>query len=124
VADADYRPNPAGLAAMLAAPFMVAEMKRRAELGRIEAERIAPVDTGAYAFDTPNSKGAHGGGFKVTAGIKDGRAYARLSNHVRAKPSKNFPDGYGYGWALEHGNKRIKKQRILGRAIDALSGKA
>lgn len=123
MADVEFRENRAGIEEMLRADFMVDEMRRRMELGRIQAERIAPVDTGAYAFDTPNDKGATGGGFKVKSGVRGGRAYARLSNSVRSRPSKNWPNGYGYGWALEHGNKRIKKQRILGRAIDAIAGK-
>lgn len=118
-----YRANPAGLAAMLRSPAMVEAMRHKAELVRIHAERLAPVDTGAYAFDTPNAKGAHDGGFHVDAGVTGGRAYGRVTNKVRAKPSRNYPDGYGYGWALEFGNKRIKKQRILGRALDALTAK-
>lgn len=106
---------------MLASPDMVAAMRHKAELVRIRAEQIAPVDTGAYAFDAPNTKGATGGGFHVTAGVHDGRAFGRVTNRVRSKPSRSWPEGYGYGVALERGNKRIRKQRILGRALDALN---
>lgn len=108
---------------MLGSRFMVDEMRRRMELGRIYAEKIAPVDTGAYAFNTPNTKGNTGGGFKVSAGVRGGIAYGRLSNNVRSKPSRKYPHGYGYGWALEFGNSRIRRQRPLGRAIDAIAGK-
>lgn len=114
----EYRENRAGIRAMLAAPFMVKAMDHVGQVIRVEAERIAPVDTGAYAFGQPTPK-ASGGGFHVDSGVTDGAARTRVSNNVRSAPSKNWPDGYGYGWALEHGNKRIKKQRILGRAIDA-----
>lgn len=117
---ARFTSNPGGIAEMLRSPGMVATMRHRADLIRIEAERIAPVDTGAYAFDAPNPKGAHGGGFKVEAGIRDGAAYGRVSNGVRSAPSANWPDGYGYAVALEFGNSRIRKQRPLGRAVDAL----
>jgi hypothetical protein len=119
MAGVTYRQNRAGIRAMTAAPFMVKAMGHVGEVVRIEAERIAPVDTGAYAFGTPNDKGATGGGFVVTSGVKDGHAYARVTNSVRSAPSRNWPDGYGYGWALEFGNSRTRKQRILGRALDA-----
>jgi hypothetical protein len=101
---------------MLRAPFMIAEMERRAKLGRIEAERIAPVRTGAYAFGLPGGEGVEGGGFKVTAGIKDGRAYARISNDVHR-------GDYCYAAALEFGTIHMEKQRPLGKAIDALAAK-
>lgn len=116
----EYRRNEAGLRAMLAAPWLVAELKRRAELGRIEAERISPVRTGAYAFGAETARNAppdvHGGGFKVTAGIKDGRAYARLSNDVHR-------GDFCYAAALEFGTSKMRKQRPLGRAIDAIASK-
>lgn len=108
-----FRENPAGIAAMLRAPWMVEAMRHRAERGRIEAERIAPVDTGAYAFGFPGKPGVHGGGFKVTAGVRDGRAYGRLSNDVHR-------DGFCYAAALEWGTKYMPAQHILGRSIDAM----
>jgi hypothetical protein len=102
---------------MLAAPWMVEEMRRRAELGQIRAEEIAPVDTGAYAFGLPGKPGVTGGGFHVTAGIKDGRAYGRLSNDVHR-------NGFSYAAALEWGTKYMRKQRPLGRAIDLMAGRS
>jgi hypothetical protein len=119
----EFRENRAGIEEMLRAPYMVEAMKHRAELARIRAEQIAPVQTGAYAFGLPGRPGSSGGGFHVDAGIRAGRAYARLWNLTKAPPSANFPEGYAYSWALEFGNKRMKKQRILGRAIDAMSGR-
>lgn len=106
---------------MLATPSMVAAMDHLGQLVRIRAEQISPVRTGAYAFGIEAGNGAHDGGFKVDSGVHEGIARVRVTNSVRSAPSKNWPNGYGYGWALEHGNSRIKKQRILGRALDALN---
>jgi hypothetical protein len=121
MAGVTYRPDRAGLRAMTAAPFMVKEMERRADLGRIEAERIAPVQTGAYAFGAEGAVTAgediHGGGFKVTSGVRDGHAYARLSNDVHR-------NNFCYAAALEFGTKYMRKQRILGRAIDAIASRS
>lgn len=113
MADVRYRENPAGIRAMLASPAMVEAMRHKAELVQIEAERIAPVRTGAYAFGLPGRPGVTGGGFKVTAGVRDGRAYGRVSNDVRNRD-------YTYSAALEFGTRHMRKQRILGRALDAL----
>lgn len=116
MADVEFREHPAGTRAMLAEPFMVEAMRHKAELGRIAAERIAPVDTGAYAFGLPGKPGVHGGGFKVTAGLRDGRAVARLSNDVHR-------GDFCYAAALEFGTRHMRAQRPLGRAIDAIGGR-
>jgi hypothetical protein len=118
---ARFEPRHEVVGEILSSPGMVAEMMRRVELGRIEAERLASVDTGNYAFGTPNQRGATGGAFMVTAGVRDGRAYGRLSNAARAKPSPAYPGGYMYSWALEFGNKRIRAQRVLGRCLDTMA---
>jgi hypothetical protein len=93
---------------------MVEAMRQRADLVRAEAERIASVRTGAYAFGAPGRPGVSGGGFKVTAGIGDGVAYGRVSNDVRNK-------SFVYSFALEFGTKYMRKQRTLGRALDVLN---
>ncbi len=118
-----YRENRAGIAAMAATPEMAKALEHTADLIRIRAEQIAPVDTGAYAFGLDGKPGVRGGGFKISSGVEAGRAFAKVSNDVRAKPSKNFPSGYVYSIGLEFGNKRIRKQRILGRALDAVTGR-
>jgi hypothetical protein len=127
----EFRENRAGMLAMLRTPRAVAAMDHIGQLIRIRAEEIAPVDSGAYAFGIESRKGAHGGGFKVEAGIRNGVASVRVINRVRSGPSRRFPNGFGYGAALEYGltwvDKRtgrthtIKKQRILGRALDAVN---
>lgn len=120
----EYREDPAGIRAMLASPMVVEALRRVAEKGKERAEAIAPVRTGAYAFGAENAQGARpgvtGGGFQVDAGVRDGRAYARLSNHVRAAPSAGWPEGYMYAEAIEFGNSRVRRQRVLGRAIDSM----
>lgn len=109
-----FEPNPAGMKAMLATSSMVAAMGHIGQLIRIRAEAIAPVRTGAYAFGLEGEPGVTGGGFHVDASVVEGVARARISNDVHR-------GSYNYGVALEFGNSRIKKQRILGRALDALN---
>lgn len=116
-----FEPNPAGMAAMLRSQSMVGAMDHLGQLVRIRAEQIAPVDTGAYAFGVEAGNGAHDGGFKVTSGVADGRAYGRVANSVRSAPSKRYPSGFAYGLVLEFGSSRQRRQRILGRALDALN---
>lgn len=113
--------NPAGMKALLLAPGAVRAMEFVGGVVRDEAERIAPVRTGAYAFGVDPPNGAHDGGFHVEPFTNDGAAAVRVINRVRSKPSKNYPEGYGYGAALEHGDGHITAQHILGRALDALN---
>lgn len=124
MAEPSYRANPAGLRAMMSAQFMVNEMRRRADLGRIEAERIAPVDTSEYAFGTgsssPRDRGAHDGGFHVDAGVRDGKAYARLSNRVRSKTGFPYGVALEFGWRTRNG-QHIPGRHIIGNAIDAMA---
>jgi hypothetical protein len=111
---ATYVPNPAGIKAMLATPAMVDAMDHIGQLIRIRAEAIAPVVTGAYAFGLEGGPGVTGGGFHVDAGIHEGVARVRVINDVHRGT-------YGYGQALEFGTRHMRKQRILGRALDALN---
>jgi hypothetical protein len=127
--DVRYVPNPAGLRAMKAAPFMVEAMRDIAEEGKKRAEAIAPERTGRYRWGTVKldqqgnavtrrrrtktagrgrTKVKDGGGFHVDAGVRAGRAYARLSNDTP------------YAYFLEHGTRYMERQRILGRAIDSM----
>lgn len=121
MAEVRYVPNPAGLRAMLGTPAMLAAMEHLGELVRIRAEEIAPVDTGAYAFGVEPKNGAHDGGFKLDPAVVRGVARCRITNAVRSAPSPKWPEGYPYGQALEWGNSRMKGQRILGRALDAIN---
>ena len=127
---AEFVENPAGIAAMLAAPWLVRALAARAEEGKRRAIEIAPERTGRYRWGTVKvdaqgnvvrrrrrtkragpgrTKTEGGGGFHVDSGIRDGKAFARLSNDTP------------YAYFLEHGTRRMEKQRILGRAIDSMT---
>lgn len=97
-----YRANPVGLRAMNAAPFMVVAMERVAQRIKTRAEEISPVRTGRYKA-----------GWRITSGVHGGKAYARVFNAVRSD------DNFLYPAALERGTRYMKRQRILGRAVDA-----
>ncbi len=106
--------NPAGIAAMAAGPGMFAAMQQCGDFVKTDAEGLAPVDTGAYAYGTPGRPGTTGGGFKVTVAVRDGKASARVSNDVKHR-------GHCYAVDLEFGNSDQPAQHILGRALSALS---
>lgn len=106
--------NPSGIAAMAAGPGMLGAMDECGNFIRIDAEAIAPVDTGAYAFGTPGRPGTTGGGFKVDPAIRGGRATVRVSNDA------SF-NGHCYAVDLEFGNRDQPAQHILGNALSALS---
>lgn len=117
----EWREDPAGMARLLATPAAVKAAEHIGEIVRIEAERIAPVRTGAYAFGVEAPNGAHGGGFTVEPFVRDRAAAVRVVNRVRSKPSHKYPDGFGYGVVLEIGSRYQHAQHILGRALDALN---
>lgn len=104
-----FEPNHAGIAAMGRSKDMQAAMRLLAEKVRIRAEQIAPVRTGHYAFDLPNPKAPDDdGGFHVSSGVRAGKAFGRVA-------ATAF-----YSRFLEFGTRYMKKQRILGRSLDAL----
>jgi hypothetical protein len=107
--------------ALLLAPQAVNAMEFVGGVVKDEAERIAPVRTGAYAFGVDPPTGEHDGGFHVEPFTNNGAAAVRVVNGVRSAPSAKHPDGYPYGRALEFGNERIHAQHILSRALDAIS---
>lgn len=75
---------------LLNAPWMVEEMRKRAERGKAYAEQIAPVDTGQYAASFEVESGTHGG-------IHGDRAWALLSNSDPAAPYVEFGNGHDHG---------------------------
>jgi hypothetical protein len=100
---ARFEPNHAGIAAFGRSPGMQQAMQQLAGLVQERAVAISPVKTGRYKAS-----------WRTTSGVKDGRAFGRVYNTAR-----NPRNGYHYPAALERGNSRIRKQRILGRALDA-----
>lgn len=122
-------PYPQGLAIACAAPPMQNALADKMEQAKKVAMRIAPVDTGQYKYGRvllsrrtdptgrlrkkygrfrPLPRGSEGG-FHVERGVRNGVAYARLVNKA---PHAGF---------LEFGTRYMKRQRILGRAMDAIS---
>lgn len=94
---ASFTEHPQGIAAMLRSDDMQAAMRRKAERGKTYAEAIAPVRTGRYRAN-----------FRVWVGVRAGLAWARLYNPT---PYARF---------LEWGTRYMRRQRILGRAMDAI----
>lgn len=95
-----------GLDKALASP----EMQHALYLKILKAE--------AYAkFISPYRTGRYSRSFRVVVGVRGTppRAYARLLNTATDPVS-----GYPYCLALEFGTRYMKRQRILGRAADAL----
>lgn len=90
---------------VLCAPFMVAEMLKRAERVKLRAEITAPYD--AEDPDLVHYRDH----FEVSAGIrvvKTRRAYGRVSN--TDMPTALF---------VEYGTKNNPRHRTLGNALDA-----
>lgn len=96
-----YRRNRRGIGEMLRAPFMQADMLRRAENAKAFAESIAPHDTGGFAEHMHASVVEHGG-------IRHDRAEGRLSN-----------DDPG-ALSIETGTEDTPAHRTLQTALDAM----
>lgn len=103
---ATFRMHPGALERILSSPAMQRMLEERAERVRIRAEQIAPVRTGRYAFGMRIPSGGKGGGFEIETGVERGRAYARVINRTP------------YAIYLEFGTRYMRKQRILGNALD------
>lgn len=87
-------PDPAGIAQMLADPRMVMAMHHIAVRIGDRAVLISPVRTGLYKAS-----------WRVQSGLRDGKAWARVSNPVH------------YAVYLEWGTRYMRAQRILHRAV-------
>jgi len=102
-----FRPSYAGIAEMLNAPWMAAEMGRRAEAGKAFAEGVAPYDVdskdGTHYRESFSTSSGVGGGAKAD------RAYGRLENDDDA------------AFFLEVGTKNNAAHHILGRALDIMA---
>lgn len=99
-----FEPNRAGIAAFGRSQGMQQAMGRLAEKVKARAERISPVRSGQYKA-----------GWRTASGVRNGRAFGRIYNIARDPKT-----GYPYPRAVEFGTERMKKQRVLGRALDAL----
>jgi hypothetical protein len=101
---AGYEASYTGIGEMLVAPFMVAEMRRRAEKVKAAAEAAAPVDEGG------THPGRYKASFHVDSGVREGktrRAYGEVTN--------DSPEAF----YVEYGTKKTPRHRTLGTALDA-----
>jgi HK97 gp10 family phage protein len=90
-----YRENRAGIEALQRSPMVVQALAAKAQRIRRAAQFISPVDTGRYRAS-----------WRVRVGIRDGRAWAQVRNDAP------------YAVYLEFGTRYMRRQRVLGRAID------
>ena len=95
-----------GLDAALSGPDMQHALYLKMKRAEAYAKFISPYRTGRYVRS-----------FRVIVGVRGNppRAFARLLNHATDPVS-----GYPYSLALEFGTRYMRRQRILGRAADAL----
>lgn len=128
---ASFKESRTGIAAMLAAPWMVDAMGSRASVGMQRAIQIAPERTGHYKES-----------FHLRSEVHNGRARAMYWNNAKATPRLNTRrrtvarfrrgrvqqirvrattiDRFAYCVILELGGRHMPRQRILGRSIDAM----
>ena len=93
---AEFTEDHAGMAELARAAFLAAELERRGERIRARAEELSPVRTGRYRRS-----------WRLTVTIRDGTIHAQVSNDTPYAPY------------LEYGTRYMRRQRVLGRAIDA-----
>jgi hypothetical protein len=99
-----FRVDYKGIGDMLTSPGMQADMHRRAEAVKAEAEATAPVYPG------PDRRVGTSGRFAVSSGVRTGRsrrAFGRVTNDA---PEAFF---------VEYGTRNNPRHRTLGRALDA-----
>lgn len=89
----------AGIRAIGGSPHMAAEMRRRAHVVAQRAQDIAPVRTGLYRAS-----------IRVSSGVRRGLAYGRVTA------------GASYSGYVEFGTSKMRRQRVLGRALLSAGG--
>lgn len=93
-----YVENRAGIEQMLRSRFVELALRRVGAAIKDRAERISPVDTGHYRSSW----------YLESIRTGDGRPFVRVGNRA------------DYARYLEYGTRYMKRQRILGRALDAV----
>lgn len=97
-----FQANYKGIGEMLCAPWMVADMHRRAELVAGRCRLTAPRHSGHYAAS-----------FQVTSGIRthpSKRAFGRVTNTA------------DYSFQVEVGTEDTPAHRTMSRALEAAKG--
>lgn len=100
----DYRPSYEGIGELLTSEFMQAEMLRRAERVKAQAEATAP--------DAPPYGEGYKYEFKVSGGIKVSKEGTRRAVGTVTNESDHAL------W-VEYGGQNTPAHRILGRALNA-----
>jgi hypothetical protein len=97
---ASFRASYSGIGELLRSPEIEAEMVRRAEKVKAQAEATAPVDSGEYkaSFEVHSSR---------RGGSKKDRASAVVENNDDA------------AFFVEYGASHTPRYRTLGKALDA-----
>lgn len=100
-----FEPDHAGVAALGRSASMqkglLALLDRKV---KPRAEALTPVLSGRMKTS-----------WRTTSGVRGGTAYGRIYNIARDPRT-----GFGYPAAVENGTRYMRKQRVLGRALDAL----
>jgi hypothetical protein len=89
-----FVPNEPGIRAMLAGPQMVAALDRTGQRIVNAAHLIGPYRTGDYYRS-----------WRVYSGVRNGVAWCRVANVIF------------YAYYLEWGTKYMRRQRVLGKAV-------
>jgi hypothetical protein len=97
-----------GVSQLVTSPEMQADMKRRAEQVKAEAEATAPVGRG------PNA-GQYKRSFSVSSGVRTGRAGTARSRRAFGRVTNDAPEAF----FVEYGTVHNPRHRTLGRALDA-----
>lgn len=107
-----------GIGELLKAPFIEADMRARAERVMAAAIAAAPTDP------TSDHPGRYKASFSVSSGLRQDRAYGRVTNDAPEAvwveygrgeyiTTRTTPDGKTYTVTIG----RMQAQRILGRAL-------
>jgi hypothetical protein len=113
--DVKYKASYTGIGEMLCAPWMEADMKRRAENVKTYAEATAPVGRDRRPTKNGKPKPIYKDSFKVSSGIKTSkkgtkRAYGRVTN--------DSPQAI----MVEYGNENTPRHATLRKALEAVAG--
>lgn len=118
-----FRASYTGIGELLKSPRVEAEMRRRAEKVLAAAEAAAPVSV------TSGHPGRYKASFTASSGLRDDRAYGRVTNSApeaidveygrgEYTTTRTTPDGKTYTVTVG----RMEGQRILGRALFTAAG--
>jgi hypothetical protein len=98
-----------GISQLVTSAAMQADMRRRAERVKAEAEATAPVGTRGP------DPGQYKRSFSVSSGVRTGRAGTARSRRAFGRVTNDAPEAF----FVEYGTVHNPRHRTLGRALDA-----